>query len=354
MKLRPEDPMRTRVDPDVGGALADEDGWRGARIGAETRARHRRAMVDVQGEIDLGEPGRPHVVIAFLVLALGATAFEFASYGVSPSTSELSQAGGAGIGVIATGAWWKLLVSNLLHGNLAHVAMNAFVIFLTGRWLEHLVGRTIVLATILWSAVLAGIGSLVVDVPAVAIGASGVAFGIVGCAIAADPRAKTATGLIARQLGIVNVVLTFLIPGISIGGHLGGLVAGLLVGFAAWDRRTSDSHPAGRARTPVAAALVAVALAPIAVLAIGPSALPGEAREARASATAALLERQLSGTTLSSDLQVDDAACEPGLDELSFDCTISGSTPGGGAFEDDPASVRFSTRDDQWGLRREG
>jgi hypothetical protein len=247
--------------------------------------------------------------------------------------------------VVATGAWWKLLVSNVLHGNIPHLLMNAFIIFLTGRWLEHLAGSTIVLATIGWSAVGAGVGSLVVDTPSVAIGASGVAFGIIGCAIGIDPRGRTATGVLARQLGVVNVILTFVIPGISIGGHLGGLAAGLVVGFACWSRTTSQAHPAGRARRPVAVALAAASLAPIVLLAVGPSALPNGARGFRGDATAWLLERQLSGTTLSSGLEITEASCEPGIDELTFECDLDDGRAG---------SVRFSTRDDQWGLRLAG
>lgn len=331
--------MRARAAGD--GTNGEDDGWRGARIGAEARDRHQRAMRKIPADVDIGEPSPPRVVIGFLVLALIATVIEFASFGASPTTSELSQAGGAGIGAVATGAWWKLLASNLLHGNIAHLLMNVFVIFLTGRWLEHLAGPVLVLATIGWSAVAASIGSLIVDTPSVAIGASGVAFGLVGCAIGVDPRAKTATGLIARQLGIVNVILTFVIPGISIGGHLGGLVAGLAVGFLGWSRTTSDTHPAGRARRPVVIGLAAASLAPIALFAAGPAVLPNEAVGFRGDATAWLLERQLSGTTLSSGTQIDDAECDPGVDELTFECTTDG----------DDASVRFSTRDDQWGLR---
>ncbi len=331
--------MRVRAAED--GVNGEEDGWHGARIGAESRDRARRAMTQIDAAVDIGEPGPPRVVIAFLALAIVATVIEFATFGASPSVSELSQSGGAGIGVVATGAWWKLLVSNVLHGNIPHLLMNAFIIFLTGRWLEHLAGSTIVLATIGWSAVFAGIGSLLVDTPSVAIGASGVAFGIIGCAIGIDPRARTATGVMARQLGVVNVVLTFLIPGISIGGHLGGLAAGLAVGYFGWSRTTSDAHPAGRARRPVAAALAAASLAPIALLAVGPSVLPNEARGFRTDTTAWLLGRQLSGTTLSNDRNIDDASCEPGEDELTYACELDG----------DASSVRFSTRDDQWGLR---
>jgi membrane associated rhomboid family serine protease len=335
MRLRPQDPMRAKAtDSGV------EDGWRGARIGAEVRDRARREATRIAAAVDIGEPPVPRVVGAFLALTIVATVLEFAAFGTSPSTSELSRAGGAGIGVVATGAWWKLLASNLLHANLVHVAMNAFVIYLTGRWLEHLVGRWIVAATILWSMLLAGIGAIVVDAPSVSIGASGVAFGLVGCALAADPRARTALGVVARQLAVVNIIGTFAIPGISIGGHLGGLVAGLLVGLACWDRTSDDeSRPAGRARRGVSVALVAASVPIVALLAIGPR--PDDALSGpRSRLTASLLERQLAGSTLSSGLDIDRASCEPGSSLLDYECEVDGQR----------AVVRFRERDDQWRL----
>lgn len=330
--------MRTRAhDSPV------DDGWRGARIGAEARDRARREASRIDAAIDIGEPGRPRVTLAFLAAALLATILEFAAFGVNPTASELSRSGGAGIGVVATGAWWKLLTSNLLHAHVPHLLMNCFVIYLTGRWLEHLAGRLVVMATIAWSMLLAGVGSLLVDAPTVSIGASGVAFGLVGCAIGIDPRARTATGIIGRQLAIVNVIVTFLIPGISIGGHFGGLLAGVVVGWVAWRSRPSEQHPAGRARRAVAVGALAAALPVAAIMAVGPRALPGEARDERADLGAWLLERQLAGATLSSGREIDDATCrgEDG-DPLTYRCRLDG---------EDDAIVRFAERDDQWTLR---
>jgi membrane associated rhomboid family serine protease len=337
MKVPPRDPMRTRAT-DSG----LEDGWLGVRIGAESRMRARRAATRIGAAVDIGEPGPPRVTIAFLAVTVLATIAQFSAFGASPDVSELSRAGGAGIGVVATGAWWKLLVSNILHGGIVHLLMNVFVIYLMGRWLEHLVGRIIVVATIAWAALLSGVGSLIVDTPSVSIGASGVAFALVGCAVAVDPRARTATGVIARQLAIVNVIITFVVPGISIGGHLFGLLGGLLVGWIAWDRTPGDGYPAGRLRRARPALLIAVSLPLVVLYAVGPSMLPNEAAGVRGATTAWLLQRQLSGSTLSSGRDIDDAACEPTDDLLVFDCRLDGRTN---------VVVTFRERDDQWSMR---
>ena len=337
MKHTPLDPMRTRATEN-----GPVDGKRGAYIGFMLRERRRRELTRITAEVDIGEPGRPWVTLAFLATTILVTVVEFGTYGAAPSASELSRAGGAGIGALATGATWKLLTANLLHANIAHILMNAFIIFLTGRWLEHLVGRWIVAATICWAALLTNVGALVIDTPTVGIGASGVAFGLLGCAVAVDPRARTATGVIARQLAVVNVIATFLVPGISIGGHLGGLLAGLAIGWLAWTRCTSKEHPAGSARRLVAPVAVAAAVPWMVVLALGPAVLPGDARELRSGMVAHLLSRQLSGAELNTGLEIEDADCEQdGIDELDYTCRLDG---------DRIAHVRFSARDDQWSL----
>lgn len=335
MKLRPEDPMRARAT-DAG----VEDGWRGARIGAERRQRLRHEASRLDVEVDIGEPEVPRVVLAFLVLTVLVTLAEFSRFGVSPGVEELARAGGSSIGAVATGAWWKLLVANLLHGNIVHLLMNAFVIYLMGRWLEHLVGGLLIAATIAWSALLASAGSLLLDSASVTIGASGVAFGLVGCAFAIDPRGRTAVGSIARPLLIANVIITFVVPGISIGGHLGGLAAGALVGWIGWDRRIDEQHLAGRPRRAVSGGMLTASLLPIALLAIGPRVLPGEAQALRGRVVAPLLARQLSGAELTGGLSIDEARCTPTEDPQRYTCTIDGKQ----------AAVRFADGTDQWSL----
>jgi membrane associated rhomboid family serine protease len=63
------------------------------------------------------------------------------------------------------------------------------------------------------------------------VGASGAIFGIMGALLVLE---YVATGSFAGQamtLIILNLALTFAIPNISIGGHLGGLVGGILSTF---------------------------------------------------------------------------------------------------------------------------
>lgn len=299
------------------------DGWRGARIGAERRHEARRAAARIHAEIDLGDPPLPLVTCTFLVLTIAATLWQFATFGAFAHGDELARAGGSGLGAVATGEWWKLVTANFLHLNPPHVLLNAFFAFMVGRWLEPLVGRVVVTAVVLWAIVLTSAGALLLQPGSVSAGASGVGFALMGCAVAADPRARTAAGTIARQLLVANLVLTFVIPGISIGGHLGGLLAGLLIGGACWSRRASQEAPAGQPHRVLTVLAVALAVPVIAVLAIGPDVLPGHGRALRSSVVEPRLERHVERDFGVGDRKIDHARCTATSDPTRYACAIT-------------------------------
>jgi membrane associated rhomboid family serine protease len=62
----------------------------------------------------------------------------------------------------------------------------------------------------------------------VTVGASGAIFGILGAAIVLERQRTYVLGGSAITLLVVNLAFTFAVPGISIGGHLGGLAGGAL------------------------------------------------------------------------------------------------------------------------------
>ena len=69
------------------------------------------------------------------------------------------------------------------------------------------------------------------------IGASGASFGLFGVFAAYNYRRRHNPFYAARWRSMltviaINIVFTFLVPGISRAGHIGGLVGGLLVGLA--------------------------------------------------------------------------------------------------------------------------
>ena len=97
-----------------------------------------------------------------------------------------------------------------------------------GRPLEDWLGPVRYLLLYLVSGLAGSAGALIANPTAVTVGASGAIFGILGAAIVLERQQTYVLGGSAITLLVVNLAFTFAVPGISIGGHLGGLAGGAL------------------------------------------------------------------------------------------------------------------------------
>jgi membrane associated rhomboid family serine protease len=133
---------------------------------------------------------------------------------------------------VAQGEWWRVITSGFLHANVIHVGFNSFLAYQLGLLLEPVFGRlrfALVYAAGLFAG---GFGALLLTPDAFTVGASGAVFGLMGAAVVVLRNRRIdvfATGI--GGLLVLNLVLTFVIPRISIGGHLGGLAGGALAGW---------------------------------------------------------------------------------------------------------------------------
>ena len=131
--------------------------------------------------------------------------------------------------LVAEGEWWRVVTGGFLHGGLLHIGFNGYLLYQLGMMLEPNLGRSRFLA--IYTAGLAGgsVGVLLLSWSAPTLGASGAVFGLMGAAMVLLHRRginpwQTSIG----SLVLLNLVITFLIPRVSIGGHLGGLAGGAL------------------------------------------------------------------------------------------------------------------------------
>ena len=105
------------------------------------------------------------------------------------------------------------------------------------------------------------------------LGASCAVFGLMGALVVLQLRARQNpwhTGL--GGLVLINLVLTFAIPGISVGGHVGGLLAGAAAGLIVVPRQTPETTVGIRHAF---LALTALGLGALAVVAAGVLAVGG-------------------------------------------------------------------------------
>lgn len=128
--------------------------------------------------------------------------------------------------------WYRLVSSGFLHFGLIHIAFNMLLLFQLGQLLEPILGR-VRFGLLYFAALLGGsAGVLLLQPDSFAGGASGAVFGLLGAAAVWQLRQGVnplSTGIGTTLL--LNVMITFWVPNISIGGHLGGLVAGAGAGW---------------------------------------------------------------------------------------------------------------------------
>jgi membrane associated rhomboid family serine protease len=161
--------------------------------------------------------------------------------------------------------YWRLVTAGFLHLNLLHIASNMYVLYVLGVVLEPAIGSRR-FALIYFVSLLAGaFGALVLTPDTPTVGASGAIFGVAG-AFAVELRARGINPL-TSGIGIfiiLNLVLTLSLSNISIGGHIGGLIAGALCALAlqaADKRRMPALGPAVCAAIAVASVAGAIAVA---------------------------------------------------------------------------------------------
>ncbi len=129
---------------------------------------------------------------------------------------------------VANGDWWRVVTAAFLHASFVHILFNMVMLWWFGRPLEELLGRGRFL-TVYLVAILAGsAGALVLSPEVATIGASGGVFGILGAGIILERRGIPVFGGAALPVALVNLLLGFFIGNVSIGGHLGGLIGGML------------------------------------------------------------------------------------------------------------------------------
>jgi membrane associated rhomboid family serine protease len=142
---------------------------------------------------------------------------------------------------VADGEWWRLFTSGFLHFGPIHLALNMIALWVIGRDLEQVLGwarfLVVYLVSMLGGALAVFLvamlgGDLAVFLRAgensLTAGASGAVFGLMGGLAVVLLRMRRSPGPVLTII-LLNVVISFALPSISILGHLGGLAFGTAV-----------------------------------------------------------------------------------------------------------------------------
>ncbi len=227
----------------------------------------------------------PFVTYAIIAVCVGLFAIDAALGGGAALSGGIGPLGEQNLingAAVAAGEWWRIFTSAFFHLGLLHLGFNMYVLYLYGPIAEHLYGHFEFLLIYLLCAAGGSTLTILVDPTSFAAGASGAIFGIVGLLFVVSRRHHAVLGPQGRRMMagiggylIFLLIFTFVVPGISWTGHIGGLVVGAALGFAlpptgaatmAGMWRTADGKPLNRGLPRVLRAIVFVGVGAVLVL----------------------------------------------------------------------------------------
>lgn len=180
-----------------------------------------------------GDPVVTYTLIGICALAFVATGFgaggnalfqDGALQGFTMVNGFQEYSGG-----VNGGELWRLVTSGFLHASMIHILFNMYLLFILGQMFERRWGSGR-FGAIFFTALLCGsVGALAQTTLGPTVGASGAVFGLMGAALVqlyADGEDPWRSNI--GILVLINLALGFIIEGVSVGGHIGGLIGGAL------------------------------------------------------------------------------------------------------------------------------
>jgi rhomboid protease GluP len=216
--------------------------------------------------------GRTPATVALLAANIAAyVAFAAMGHGFLAADPKALIDWGSNFGPYTSGGqWWRLASAAFLHGSLVHLAVNMLALYDVGRLCERLYGTRRYLVLYALSGLLGSAASLWWNPMVNSVGASGALFGVLGATFVfmLDKRNGVPVGIMSAHATSMGVFILYGLyngfskAGIDNAAHLGGLAAGMALGFA-----LAAPFGAG-ARPPAARAGAGVAVCVAAILAL--------------------------------------------------------------------------------------
>jgi len=130
---------------------------------------------------------------------------------------------------VADSEYYRLVTAMFMHFGIIHLLMNMWALWILGRALESMFGPVRFLAVYLVCGLGGNVAAYLFQSGALSAGASTAVFGLFAVLFVALRRLRLSTSAVLPII-VINLIFTLTVPGISIAGHLGGLITGGLVG----------------------------------------------------------------------------------------------------------------------------
>jgi membrane associated rhomboid family serine protease len=161
--------------------------------------------------------------------------------------------------------WYRLVTAMFLHASILHIAFNMYALWVIGRPVEQYLGTARYVGLYFVSGLAGSAGALLQSPFTPVLGASGAIFGILGAMMILEWQVTGSLAGQAAALVAINLGLSFVIPGISWGGHVGGLIGGILIMLAYGHWGTRGRAQYGQLGLGGAVGLIAVGVGSLAI-----------------------------------------------------------------------------------------
>ena len=139
--------------------------------------------------------------------------------------------------VTLSGEWWRLFTCMFLHIGVFHLLMNMYAFLYIGLLLEPYLGKLRFASAYLLTGIAASVTSLWWNTGTICAGASGAIFGMYGVFLAMlttniIDKSTRKPLLISIAVFVVYNLLNGMKAGIDNAAHIGGLLSGIIIGYA--------------------------------------------------------------------------------------------------------------------------
>ena len=188
---------------------------------------------------------------AVLLVAIAAAFAAETALGGSTHTGVLVYLGANVPELVLAGQWWRLFTAMFLHIGVPHLLLNGYALYQLGGLFESWMGSPRMAVVYVLSGLAGSVASLFFLRRGLSAGASGAIFGLLGALVAVLLKRRERLTPAAKQLLVqlvmwagINVVFGLTTPGIDNAGHMGGAVAGFLLGLLMrprWERAAATA-----------------------------------------------------------------------------------------------------------------
>ncbi len=158
------------------------------------------------------------------------------TYIINLCTNNLLMALGANIGIfVKAGQLWRLVTCMFLHVDIVHLLCNMYALYIVGPRVEDFFGKKKFLLIYFISGISASLLSVGLNGNVSSVGASGAIFGLFGALLYFGYTYRGYVGTMVKSeilpVIVVNLLISFMLPGIDVWGHVGGLIGGIIASY---------------------------------------------------------------------------------------------------------------------------